>query len=68
MDETKQTDALLRERDVKALTGLSKSTRWRMIARGEFPRPCRVGQRVSAWRAPEAQKWLASRQPASGAP
>ena len=36
-------DRLLKRIQVKEITGLSRSSIYRLMARGEFPRPVRVG-------------------------
>jgi len=58
-------DALLREPEVKRITGLSRSQRYRMAKAGKFPAALRVGERASAWRASEIAAWLHSLQPAT---
>jgi prophage regulatory protein len=40
---------LLRLPQVKARTGLSRSEIYRRIAAGDFPAPCKLGVRASAW-------------------
>ena len=46
---------------VKARTGLARSTLYRMIACGEFPKNIKLGERVSAWNSAEVDVWIASR-------
>jgi prophage regulatory protein len=46
-------------------TGLSRSLIYQLIARGEFPRPVRVGARLSTWIADEVDEWVAGRIAAS---
>ena len=40
---------VLRREEVVALVGLSRSTIYKLIGRGEFPRPVQLGQRPP-WR------------------
>ena len=55
-------DPLLRMRPVLEATGIPcKSTVYAMMARGEFPRPVRIGARAVAWRASAIDEWIASR-------
>ena len=57
--------AILRLRDVKALTGLSKTTLWRRVKAGEFPAALRLGgpkSRAVGWRRSEVEQWLRERQ------
>jgi len=52
---------ILRERDVKHLTGLSRVTRWRMEKRGEFPRKVQLAVRCVGWPENEVLAWLRER-------
>ena len=54
---------ILRLPAVLELTGLSRTTIWRMVKRGEFPQPVALGARARGWRASEVQEWMNSRQP-----
>jgi prophage regulatory protein len=36
-----------------------------MMARGDFPRPVRLGKRAVGWRESDLQDWLASREQAA---
>ena len=47
--------------EVLGLVSLSSATVYRMMSRGEFPRPVRVGRRAARWRSDEVDEWLASR-------
>ena len=53
----------LRMPEVLKLTGLSRTTIWRMEARGDFPRKVKLGPRAVAYRASEVEEWMDSRQP-----
>ena len=44
-------DRLLRRREVEEITGLSRSSIYRLMADGEFPRPVKVGSAAVRWRA-----------------
>ncbi len=52
---------ILRRSEVVSLVGLSQSTIYRMISRGEFPRPMQLGRRATGWSADEVEEWLTSR-------
>lgn len=41
-----------------ALLGCSSSTVWRMVKRGEIPRPYKISERVTAWNAGEVRQKL----------
>ena len=50
---------------VMRITGLGRSTIYRMIANSEFPRPVQLGPRVVGWRRSDIDSWSAAR-PATG--
>lgn len=52
---------MLREREVRQLTGLSRVTRWRMERRGEFQRKVQLSQRAVGWPEAEVVEWLKER-------
>lgn len=51
----------LRLSDVKLTTGLSRSHIYQLAAKGEFPKPIKLGEKASAWIESEVQAWMASR-------
>lgn len=51
---------LLRRRTVEAITGLSKSTLYKLIDEGRFPRPVKIGARAVAWRNSDISEWINS--------
>lgn len=68
---TEQMEALvadkhLRRRTVEAVTGLSRSSIYDMMDKGEFPRPVRIGKRAVAWPQSAIKAWLAQRPVADG--
>ena len=54
-------DRLLRRRQVEEITGLSRSSIYRLMQDGEFPRPVKVGPAAVRWRASDITTWLESR-------
>lgn len=52
---------MLREREVKQITGLSRVTRWRMERKGEFPKKIKLSERCVAWSEAEVVAWLKER-------
>ena len=59
------TTRLLRREEVETLVGLSRSSIYAAMARGDFPRPLRVGQRAVRWSEAEIERWLATRAEAN---
>lgn len=52
---------LLRMPIVMQMTGLGRSTIYRMIAESKFPRPVRLGERAVAWRRTDLDRWSQAR-------
>lgn len=52
------TTAIIRLPEVKARTGLSRSTIYLRISRGEFPSPVSLGGRAVGWIETEVQAWI----------
>ena len=52
---------ILREIEVKKMTGLSRVTRWRMEREGKFPQRVQLGERAVGWISEEIESWLESR-------
>lgn len=50
---------LLSRPQVEAMTGLSCSTLYRLMAAGSFPAPIRVGARAVRWRRSDLESFLA---------
>ena len=59
-------DRLLRIRQVEEITGLSRSSIYRLMQDGEFPRPVKVGPAAVRWRVSAITAWLESRPVATG--
>lgn len=57
--------AFLRLPEVKAITGLSKSSLYALIKEKSFPAPIRLGVRAVAWIRSEVRQWAAERVHAS---
>ncbi|PJK28357.1 AlpA family transcriptional regulator [Minwuia thermotolerans] len=52
---------LLRLKEVLTRTGISRATVYRLIARGEFPRPTHVTPHASRWVDREIDAWIDDR-------
>ena len=52
---------LLRRRQVEEITGMSRSSIYRLMQVGEFPWPVRVGPTAVRWRASDMTGWVESR-------
>ena len=54
-------ERLLRRREVEKITGMSRSSIYRLMQEKEFPRPVRVGPAAVRWRASDITAWIESR-------
>jgi len=61
-----QLQSFLRLKQVKQLTGLSRSWIYEAIRRGDFPAPIPIGARAVAWTANSIAEWQESRIELSG--
>ena len=61
-------ELILREPEVKRVTGLSKSTRWRLERKGQFPQKIQLAARATGWRAEEIIEWCRLREAAENKP
>ena len=51
-------DRILRIRTVLQLTGLSRSTLYRKVQRGEFPKQIKLSERCAGWRQSAVNAWM----------
>lgn len=51
----------LRRPAVEEMTGLSRSTIYLLMSRGDFPRPVKLTTKAVAWSEAAVTEWLASR-------
>jgi prophage regulatory protein len=52
---------IIKLKDVIELTGLSRSTIWRLERQGNFPQRVHLGERSMGWLEEEVDAWLNSR-------
>jgi prophage regulatory protein len=50
----------IRERQILTMLPFSKSTLWRKVNDGTFPKPVKLSERVTAWRVDEIHEWMVS--------
>jgi len=51
-------EKLMRRPEVESRTGLSRSTLYDWMKRGDFPLPVKLGTRLVAWRESDVAAWL----------
>ena len=64
-DKTEFIDRFVREAECEKVSGLSRSTRWRLERLGLFPKRKRLGATSVGWLASELAEWLRSRPSAT---
>lgn len=58
-------DRLIRLPEVESATGCKKSTIYKLLKDGSFPRPVRLSSRMVAWSEVAVQRWVQGRIDAS---
>lgn len=56
-----QTDRIIREPAVNDLTGLSRTTRWRLERAGKFPARRKLSENAVGWFESEIHEWIVTR-------
>ena len=51
-------DFALRTKQVAQALGVGRSTLYKMVAEGSFPKPQKIGPRISFWRTSTVNAWL----------
>ena len=49
---------IIRLKQVKAMTGLSRTTSYRFMSINEFPKQIKLGQKSSGWLIDEVDEWI----------
>ena len=60
------TETLIGRQEVERMVGLSRSTIYDAMRRGDFPLPLKVGPKAVRWRSSEIEAWVESRPLATG--
>jgi prophage regulatory protein len=55
--EMSELDTFLRGADVTRVTGVKRAMRYVLIARGEFPKPIKLSERMVVWSARDLADW-----------
>ena len=58
-------DRILRDPEVRERTGLSRTTRWRLIRKGRFPPAVCISAAAIGWKESDIQRWIDERTPRS---
>jgi len=58
---------LIRQPQVLEIVPFSSATLWRRCRSGQFPKPVKLSERITAWRVGEVRAWLSAQGAAQGA-
>ena len=58
-------DRIVGERECREITDLSRTTRWRLMQAGKFPKKIRISPNRTGWMLSSVSIWLAQRQVAA---
>ena len=61
MKTIEQDDYFMRDPEVERASGLSRTTRWRLARKGQFPPKYKISENRSANLASEVRDWMAKR-------
>lgn len=62
VNEPKIDIVMLRLREVMGITGLARSTIYKLVNEGVFPKPVKLSTRAVAWRSDHLREWIQQRQ------
>ncbi len=54
-------NSVLRMPQVMVVTGLSRTSIWRRLKEGDFPRPIRLGPNAVGWKLRDIELWIETR-------
>lgn len=52
----------IREADLRKIVPIGATTLWRWVREGKFPKPVKLSERVTAWRAEDVREWLSQQK------
>lgn len=62
LKQAETTERILKAREIHTMTGLSRTTIWRLENKGEFPRRVSLGGNRVGWRLSEIKNWMDTRE------
>jgi len=64
-DSTQEPDRFIREPEEKRITGLSRTTRWRLERAGKYPKRIQISENAKARLLSQIVAWMAARAKAA---
>jgi predicted DNA-binding transcriptional regulator AlpA len=58
MQSLPSTGFIRQARLIPDIVPVGPSTLWRWVASGKFPKPCKLSERVTAWKCEDVRDWL----------
>lgn len=49
---------LVRLKEVTEVTALAKSTVWKYVKEGKFPKPYKISKQVTVWNSEDVEAWM----------
>ncbi|KTT76155.1 helix-turn-helix transcriptional regulator [Sphingomonas endophytica] len=66
MTHETHSNRILRRPEVERIVGLGRSSIYRLISEGLFPRPIAIGRRAVGWTLSSIEEWLSLRPVSTG--
>jgi prophage regulatory protein len=61
-------EGFVREPVVLAAGGMKRSTLWKWVAEGKFPKPYKISSRLTAWDVADVRRWINEKKRAASQP
>lgn len=52
----------LREKELLRVIPISKSTLWRKVALGTFPKPIKLSEKITVWKTDDVEDWFSQQE------
>lgn len=59
--DTLPDSAIIRDRGVAAVLGISRNSVWRWVREGRLPHPVKIGARTTGWKVGDVRAFLAAK-------
>ena len=62
MNQNISSSKCLREKELLTVIPFSKSTLWRNVQNGTFPKPIKLSEKVTVWEWADIESWLSTKR------